>query len=181
MQKKKKDDALIVIECHQFDYSRIFLNRSRWRVDENENEVAFVAKTTTTIDFNVVDVAVIYIAKENGIGTGNRAIFTFRLSSTHDFSSHKTLYLRQFFLVWLENFTRYRCQYCLLWVLISSTCVKVCKNYNKLKTWSRLKFWTTLAFWRQYLVSFRVVNVVVAAFDVFVKIFLKNFLVLDLK
>ena len=29
MQKKKKDDALIVIECHQFDYSRIFLNRSR--------------------------------------------------------------------------------------------------------------------------------------------------------
>ena len=57
-QQKEKNDALIVIKCYQFDYSRIFLNRSRRRVDENENEIVFVAKTTTMINFNVIDVAI---------------------------------------------------------------------------------------------------------------------------
>ena len=55
-QQKEKNDVLIVIKCHQFDYSRIFLNSSRRRVDENENEIAFVVKTTTTINFDVIDV-----------------------------------------------------------------------------------------------------------------------------
>ena len=42
-QQKEKNDILIVIKCHLFDYSRNFLNQSRRRVDE----IAFVVKTTT--------------------------------------------------------------------------------------------------------------------------------------
>ena len=55
-----KNDIFIVnniinsIKYQQFDYSRIFLNRSRRERVDDENEIAFDAKTTTTsFDVNV--------------------------------------------------------------------------------------------------------------------------------
>ena len=112
MQQQKKNNVFIVIKCHQFDYSRISLNRSRRRVDENENEIAFVVKTTTTIIFDVIDVVTfdvfVKIFLKNffvlNLKWRNSYFFIKFLQSSHvDFDFQWSFFESQFF---------YRTKYC---------------------------------------------------------------------